>query len=39
VSPYLFEVGDYILRSIPDDTAERHIRDKLLPVKVRDLAD
>ena len=30
----MFEVGDYILRSIPGDTAERHQREKLLPVKV-----
>jgi hypothetical protein len=29
-----FEVGDYILRSIPGDTAERILREKLLPTKV-----
>jgi hypothetical protein len=34
VPAHMFEVGDYILRSIPGDTAERHQREKLLPVKV-----
>jgi hypothetical protein len=34
VPAHLFAVGDYILRSIPGDTAERHQRGKLRPVKV-----
>jgi hypothetical protein len=34
VPVHMFEVGDYILRSIPGDTAERHQREKLQPTKV-----
>jgi hypothetical protein len=30
----MLEVGDYILRSMPSGTAERHQREKLLPTKV-----
>ncbi len=34
VPVHMFEVGDYVLRSIPGDTAEQHQREKLLPTKV-----
>ena len=34
VPVHMFGVGDYIPRSIPGDTAERHQREKLLPTKV-----
>jgi hypothetical protein len=35
VPVHMFGVGDYIPRSIPGDTAERHQREKLLPTPTK----